>query len=402
MRYINLPKKEEIVSKKLKGMVKKFMVVLSIMSILVLLGVIWAALSTSSSAFRFIFKDGRILKSDDEKINVLLLGNAGGIHDGAYLTDTIMVASFNLKNNHVYLISLPRDLWLDNTKSKLNTVYEIGQEKGNGLQLNKTIVSEILGIPIHYAVRVDFRGFVQAVDQLKGIDVLVDNSFDDYLYPIAGKENDLCGYEEKEMEFEEEEAKNLNIEVGKRKVLVAPDGKIATDSAEPDKGFEYFKCRYEYIGFKTGLNHMDGEVALKYVRSRMGTNGEGNDFARSKRQQKVLESFKMKVLSFETLVNPAKISQLLETFGKSIEIDIPIEGILEFYKLVKNVDDSDSFVLSNDGKGSLLYNPLLSDYGGAWVLIPKAGNFDEIHQYVGKFINGEILNNEATTSARTR
>ena len=241
---------------------------------------------------------------------MLLLGIAGGKHDGATLTDTIVVASYNLKTDRVYLISIPRDLWLPSLQSKANAVYQIGLTQGDGLPLVKTIFGNVTGLPIHYGLRVDFSGFVRAVDTLGGIEVMVERSFDDYNYPIAGKEEDLCGYTEEEREFSEEEAKNLNIESGKRKLFISSEGQIATDSAEEGQGAKYFTCRFEHIGFEKGLTAMNGEEALKYVRSRHGTNEEASDFARSKRQQKALDAVRTKVLSLDTLTNPQKISGL--------------------------------------------------------------------------------------------
>lgn len=348
-----------------------------------------------------IFSFGPNINSADKRVNILLLGNAGGNHAGAYLTDTIMVASLNYETNKAYLISLPRDLWIDEVKGKVNTLYEIGFQREDGLVFAKEIVGKLVGLPIHYAVRVDFNGFVKAVDEVDGIEVSIKKPFDDYLYPISGKEDDLCGYREEEREFNEEDAKNLNVEPGKRNVLISPEGNIATDSAEPNKGYEYFNCRYEHISFKKGSTVMDGETSLKFVRSRMGTNGEGSDFARSNRQQEVLESLRAKILSLETLVNPARIASLVTIFGNSFETDLQINEIIELYKIVKKLEGTASFVISNSGKDPLLMNPPVGEYG-AWVLIPQDETYGEIQSYVQKIIKGEMSENEATSSARTR
>ena len=377
---------------------KKILPVLIIAAVLIGINLGYSLLSGTTTVFKFIFQETS-LKSTDNRVNILLLGNAGGIHDGAYLTDTIMVGSYNLKEDKAYLFSLPRDLWFDKTKSKVNAVYEIGDAKREGLEFSKRIFGEILGIPIHYVVRLDFRGFIKAIDEVGGLEVEVEKSFQDSLYPITGKENDLCGFKEEEREFNEEEAKKLNIERGKRKVLVSPDGKIATDSADPQKGYVFFSCRYELISFKAGTVQMDGEMALRYVRSRMGSNNEGSDFARSKRQQRVIEAFRKKVLSLETLSNPVKMKSLVDIVGESMETDIPIENALDVYKLTKDVKSNQSFVIGAVGKNSLLINPPLQDYGGAWVLAPRGGNFNEIQQFVAKVLKGEVTEYEATASA---
>ncbi|MBI4035593.1 LCP family protein [Candidatus Daviesbacteria bacterium] len=379
-----------------------------ILAALTSLAIFLSTLSGSTTVVNYLLSPNN-LKSTNGRVNILLLGIAGGTHDGSNLTDTIMVASYDLKTNQLYFFSIPRDLWLPALRTKANAVYQKGLTDNNGLGLAKVIFGNILGLPTSYALRVDFRGFVQAIDAIDGIEVQVDKAFDDYLYPIDGKENDLCGNEEVEKEFNEEEAKKLNIEPGKRKVLITPDGQIATDSAEEDKGVKYFNCRYEHISFETGKMKMNGAIALSFVRSRHGTNGEGSDFARSKRQQKVIEAVRSKVLSLETLASPGKITDLLAALGKSIDTDISIKDAVELYKLSKKLDKSYNFVLDNskkanlpEGRQSLLIHPPASDYGGAYVLVSQDDDFSIVQEYVRRVLKGEITEYDATASARAR
>ncbi len=386
-------------SSKLRQNIKKKLAVgILLIFIVLVIGKLFVSFSKEPTPIDFIFERGPNINTTDNRVNILLLGNAGGSHDGAYLTDTIMVASINYKTHKASLISLPRDLWIDLVKGKLNSVYEMGGIGENGLILAKKVVGDSLGLPIHYGVRVDFSGFEKAVDEVGGIEVNVERSFADSLYPITGKENDLCDWIEQEKEFNEEEAKALNIPPGKTKVLVAPDGKIATDSAQPDKGYGYFKCRYELISFEKGMLKMDGETALKFARSRMGSNGEGSDFARSRRQQKVIDAFRNKVLSVETLVNPAKITSLLSIFGQSIETDLNVSDISVLYDLIKQNETTKSYVISNQGPDALLINPPVGQYG-AWVLTPKGGDFNLIRDYVKKVLREEVK--DASASARS-
>lgn len=380
---------------RVKKLIKRLLPISLVVAVLMMIAVYLSTLSSTSSVVNYIFS-GTSLNSTDGKVNVLLLGIAGGAHDGSNLTDTIVTASYNLKTNQLSLFSIPRDLWLPSLASKANAVYQIGLSQKNGLGLSKTVMGNILGLPIHYGLRVDFRGFVKALDAIDGIEVVVERSFDDYQYPIEGKENDLCGWQKVEKEFEEEEAKKLNIEAGKREVLISPDGALATDSAQEDKGVKYFSCRYEHISFDSGKMKMNGAIALVYVRSRHGTSGEGSDFSRSKRQQKVIEAVRNKILSFETLTDPQKISELIKTLGKSIDTDISIKDVLEFFKLSKKLEDSKSFILDD----SILFHPPASDYGGAYVLISQDDDFSTIHEYVRKILTGEITEYDATASAR--
>ncbi len=140
---------------------------------------------------------------------------------------------------------------------------------------------------------------------------------------------------------------------------------------------------------------MDGETALKYVRSRHGTNGEASDFARSARQERVITAIRSQVLSFETLTNPQKIGDLVKTLGKSIDTDISLNDGVEFYKLSKNLVKTYSIILND----SILFHPNPSDYGGSYVLVSQDDDFSTIHEYIEKIFK-EDAKNEASASAR--
>ncbi|HLB51334.1 hypothetical protein A3F07_00120 [candidate division WWE3 bacterium RIFCSPHIGHO2_12_FULL_38_15] len=295
------------------------------------------------------------LKETDGRTNVLIMGSDkrpngnGSVY--SMLTDTIMVVSVGRVDQNVVIISIPRDLWIgDPYYSKINAIYyaplfgvDYTNEKTNPDDLKK-IVEETLGLPIHYYAVVDFKIFKDSIDAIGGVDVNVETGFDDFQYPIEGKEN-------------------------------APENE-----------------RYQSIHFEEGINHMDGDTALKFVRSRHGNNNEGTDFSRSKRQQKLLLAVKDKALSLETLFNPIKLKELYDAYASNVETDIDLGTIQGFYLLTKqtNFDDIKSIVLddrSASSEGGLLYAPEdTSLYGGAYVLIPRAGDFSQIHAYVQKFI----------------
>lgn len=363
----------------------------------------WNKPGNSPSVVNLVLGRGSLLEEEDGRVNVLLLGIAGEGHNGPNLTDTIIVASYNTKNSQIDLISLPRDLWLDSHKAKINTLYQLGLNQDRGLDFAREEIGKILGIKIPYAVRMDFNGFVKAVDLVEGIDVNVENSFDDYFYPVPGKEKELCEYKEEEKDISEEESKILGVEPGRLKVLLDKEGKVAA-AAKPGESivysdtqvFKLFPCRFEYLSFVEGQTPMDGATALKYVRSRHGTNKEGTDFARSKRQQKVLQAFKDKILSTETLFDLPKIVDLVKTLDKSIETNIESKQYLEFGKLVKKQRGIKSHVIDNSsGKDPLLVAPPPGQYE-SWVLIPANNDFGRLQKYVSDIF---LSNLESSQSA---
>lgn len=377
---------------KKSGSHKRVMAILILITLILGITLIWSFGKSSTSVFSFAISNVKTKEPEKERVNVLMLGLAGGKHDGALLTDSIILASLNIKQKHAQLFSIPRDLWVDSSKAKVNAIYEKNiKEEDGGLKKTKEEMGKLLGVPIDYTVKLDFNGFAKAVDLVGGVDLEITNSFDDYEYPVEGKEKDLCGMSEKEVELDEAQAKVLGLAPGKNKVITNKDGKIATTSAD-------FFCRFEHIRFEKGTIHLTGVQALKFVRSRKGTNGEGSDFARSKRQQRVIESFRQKALSFPTWSNPQTIIDLITTLRSSIDLDIPADQFLYFYTLVKNIEKTESIVLGDLGKGvSLFINPPVADYGGAWVLVPRNNDYGKISEFVQNKLAG--ISSESTASA---
>ena len=320
------------------------------------------------------------LDSDRGRTNVLLMGIGGRGHEGPDLTDTMILASVDKNAKDVVLISIPRDLWVPNLSAKINSAYAYGQDEknGQGLDLAKETVSVLLGIPVHYAFRIDFNGFVRGVDLIGGLDIEVENSFVDPKYPISGREDDLCG-----LTIETQEKDGVTGQVVKDATGSAIPLSEITDENDP------FTCRWEELSFTKGLKHMDGTTVLKFVRSRHGTGGEGSDFARSARQQKVILAFRQKVLSTETLTSPQKIIELSKTFGDTIDTDIKDEDVTLFAKLGLKIEPSTirRVVLDTNEKDGRLEFGRPENHGGQSVLVPKGGSWTDLAEY----IQGEVF-----------
>ncbi len=323
----------------------------------------------TSFLVRLILAQESLIKTNGN-INVLLLGIGGGNHDGPNLSDTIIFMSLDPTHNKVTLVSIPRDLWVPELEGKINTTYAIGEEKekNGGLLLSRAAVGKILGQNIPYAARIDFSGFVKAIDLVGGLTINVDQAFNDYEYPIDGQENNLCGKTQQEIDQQVTTSTNL------------------TDS-------DLYPCRYEHIHFNAGVQVIDGQTALEYVRSRHAVGSEGSDFARSKRQQKVIVAFKDKLLSVGTLLNPAKILSLYSVLQDSIDTNITQNEMADFIHILENMKKTNTVNAALDtgdeatGRIGLLAHPeqnTNSDFGAEWVLIPRIGegNYTEIQEYL--------------------
>src|SRR5690348_12309514 len=130
----------------------------------------------------------KLIGEDQGVVNILLLGIGGDGHDGAFLTDTMMVASIDVRTNEVTLTSIPRD-WEyaepGGGYNKINSVYAFAYQKDPGTAGQAAIAAaeQLTGIQIPYYAVVDFTGFVQAINDLGGVDVTVDNTFTDSEFP---------------------------------------------------------------------------------------------------------------------------------------------------------------------------------------------------------------------------
>ncbi|OGY16059.1 MAG: hypothetical protein A2785_02720 [Candidatus Chisholmbacteria bacterium RIFCSPHIGHO2_01_FULL_49_18] len=296
-----------------------------------------------ATAFSLVKDPEGVLRSTRSRTNILLLGMGGAAHEGAQLTDSIIVVSLDLASVDTVLLSIPRDIWIDSLKTKINATYYYGeqQQERGGLLLSKAAVEEVIGQPIHYAVAIDFDGFQRAIDLVEGVEIDVPQSFDDEKYPIPGMEQ-----------------------------------------AEPEE------LRYEHLHFDAGLQKMNGEKALKYVRSRNAEGEQGTDFARARRQQQVLVAFKNKLLSLDTILSPTKIKELVQTFTGSVRTDMNEAEYLSLAKLAiqtkkENLrEDTLSTQDEETGKEGLLIHPSPAAYDGQWVLIGKDDSWDEVKRYV--------------------
>lgn len=271
---------------------------------------------------------------ESDRINILLLGMGGQNHDGGYLTDTIMISSLKPSTKEVALFSIPRDLTVpvNGSWQKINSInaYAEARLAGSGSNVTSQAISKIFETPINYYVRADFDGFINIINEVGGIDVNVENTFDDYMYPIRGREDDPNYY-----------------------------------------------ARYEHLHFNKGMQKMDGITALKYARSRHSMGLEGNDFARAKRQQIILEAVKEKLLSRQTLLNPVTVAKLISEFNKDISTNLSPWEILKLWNMFKDVDRSKIInkVFSDAPDGLLVSG---RGDGGAYILTPRSGNFNEI------------------------
>lgn len=302
---------------------------------------------------------GKDLVTDDKNhTNMLLLGVGGKGHDGSDLTDTIIIASINHTNESVVLLSIPRDLYIEPSVfplpyshgigGRINEIYALQKKaradalerKGTpreealeeaspeGLLTLRQATEKVFNIPIHYVVKVDFSAFEKIVDSIGGIDVYVEKAIYDPEYPRG--------------------------ETG----------------------------GYETFSIAKGQQHIDGKMALKYVRSRKTT----SDFDRSERQQQVLLAIKSNVALLSASGRKQLLKDLYYSLKEHVETDLTMREMLSLADFGVSWDSSKlQMATLNDNSGmpgGFLYTPDRSYFNGAYVLLPVGRNFDHIKKFV--------------------
>jgi cell envelope-related function transcriptional attenuator common domain len=247
-------------------------------------------------------------------MNVLLLGlDTEGGNGGR--TDVMIVVSIHPDIPSVSMLSIPRDYyaWIPGYGfGKINTAINRGKDyPGGRMALVKATVEYNFGIPIHYYAMVDFAGFIQIVDALGGVDVPVECEFHD-TFP---------------------------------------------DPANPEQGID--------IDLYPGIQHLNGQQALWYVRSRWST----SDYDRSRRQHQVLRALYRQALSGGIL---SRIPDLWDALRQTVETDLGLKEMVYLGWLGSRLDWANV-------KSRFITPPYVehwTDPNGAWVLLPVPGRWN--------------------------
>lgn len=272
--------------------------------------------------------------------NFLILGTGGVKHEGADLTDTIILASIDDENNLVTIMSIPRDFYIEDNEignSRINEVYYNAKQyyeddEKKALEYVKLKIEELTGLQIQYVTKINFQGFKDLVDAIGGIDLYVEEAIYDPYYPKDGT------------------------------------------------------FLYETFSISKGVHHMDGETALKYARSRKTT----SDFDRADRQQEIIYAIKEKALKTEVILDKEKLINLLNALKANIETNIQVKKMLTLGAMAKDYSqDSITQRLIHDDPtqcGGLVYPPIPEYYNNMFVLI-SAGGEKTIKQYIDLTFN---------------
>jgi LCP family protein required for cell wall assembly len=233
------------------------------------------------------------------RVNILLAGDSADDsgHQGGNLTDSIVVLSVDTKNRTAFMLSVPRDLWV-NIKGvgwqKINAANAIGLNipgyPANGMGRLEYIVSQNLGIPINYYALANYSAFRDAVNAVGGITV--------------------------------------NIQ--------SPDPRGLYDPSID------WSTRGPMVKLSNGIHNLNGQQALNLARARGDAYGAygfpSSDFDRTAHQRLLFSAIAQKALSLGVISNPVKVGNLFDSFSKNVQTDMTLQNILRFISITKGFD----------------------------------------------------------------
>lgn len=271
------------------------------------------------------------LAGNGDRFNLLVLGYGGEDHEGANLTDSILVYSISTEDGPAGQISVPRDLWIESPVGsgqyrKVNAAYANAIANGDSprkaAQAAAKSIGTALGIPIQGWMTVDFGGFRDLVDALGGVEVDVQRSFT-ARYP-------------------------------------------RNDDPSVD-------ARWKKIKFEKGATQMNGERAIQYARARYSANTiEGSDFGRAARQQRLVAAIKDKLLSPAGIVKGFAVADAVDD---DVRTNVSAGDLARIFR--QPVDDKRSIVLS---ESNVLMAGWSSD--GQYILLPQGDDWSVLHRFV--------------------
>ena len=287
---------------------------------------------------------------ENGRTNVLVFGTegydmngtvAGGQHDGAQLTDSIMVVSFDQETKDVAMVSLPRDLKVGACMvGKINEVFSCNNaggtnEEAGALALAET-AEEVLGLQIQYWAHVNWASLIEIVDTLGGITV----TFDEDIY---------------------------------------------------DPGYTGVSAT---AGVPITLN---GEQALAFARARHGT--QGGDFTRGNTQQKIVMAIIQKVI--DNGVGVTEALSLLNILGDNLRTNFSAENIKSGVKLASGFEVGAMRQIKLVDYENQVYYLTTPTINGISYVTPTAGdgNYGEIQELVAQQTSSDPVVREGAVLA---
>lgn len=247
------------------------------------------------------------------------------------LTDTILLATVDFSEMSITLLSIPRDLWSEAYKARINTLYHYANEQGKPSPEGfvAEALSEMTGVPIDYSIIVEMNELSKLIDLVGGVEIDVPDGFIDEQFP------------------------RTDVDVTK-----------VTDP----------KLLYKTVEFNEGIQTISGERALEYIRSRKSSGTQGNDLARSQRQQRVIMALFSKIKDFKKLLNPSYSGSLVKYYDQNFSKYLPIKKLTHYVasygEKISNLAFKNTIMtIYPEDENGVLFHPSPKLYNGQWLYV---------------------------------
>lgn len=312
----------------------------------VVVWILWVGIAVSKNSQK-IFGSGNLLSllsnspldNQNGRVNILLAGYSADDpgHSGANLTDSIMLISLNTKKHTGYMLSIPRDLYVDIPgfdHARINEAYQDG-----GMGLLEKVVSQNLNVAIDYYALINYAALRDSVNAVGGI--------------------------------------TINIQSPDPRGLYDPNIDYSTGGS--------------LVNLSNGWHTLNGEQALDLARARGDPSEHGvpygfpqSDFDRTQHQRQMLSALANKAANFHIIANPIRVGKLFSAMGSNVKTDLKLNNLISLYQAFHGVKNSNlQSVGLNNANGKDLLTGYVNYYGED-VQIPAAGidNYQQIDDYI--------------------
>lgn len=330
---------------------RNLIIILIVSSLLILTGILIILQLIPSSSVQISEKPTETIENSPKKINILknilpfakkqnqsetnllILGRPGQGYSGSNLTDTILLVHLKPADQKAVLISLPRDLLIKNPKTggltKINALYTL-----TGIQSLKAKIEEITGLEIDDYIIIDLVAAKEIIELVDGLNVYVPQDIHDPYFPGPNH-------------------------------------------------------TYQSFNLAAGWRYLDGDTALRYIRTRY-TSPNG-DFDRMARQQQVINLLKQKVLTLNLLWDFPTYLKIFNSLNDHIQTDLSLLELRSLWKIAKNIDPNQitNIVIDKKETDLLIGNQIMLGQTLASVILPKAGQgeYQAVREHIQKGLN---------------
>jgi LCP family protein required for cell wall assembly len=284
-------------------------------------------------------------------INILVLGVDSLDTRGEVppLADTLMLASINTNSGKIKLLSLPRDIWSEAYKTKINALIAYGTERSpeTPQQFPQQVIEDLTAIKIHHTIVLSIDDLAESINLLGGVEIEIPQGFIDSQFPRTDVD--------------------ITVETNPTKL-------------------------YETIEFKQGKELMNGDRALKYIRSRHSDDLQaGTDLSRGQRQQQVIQAIFYKLKDWKQLAeSPQQAGKLYKYYDQKFNQYLSIKELIStgkvLYPHLNEIDFvSNSLSIYPEDQNGVIYNPPIRQYQGQWVF--EIRDLEKFRQEVKQKIN---------------